>query len=86
MWTDPTSYRNVENGDENYLIWHLPAEKRFGFKNFYLYLKQVNFNLKEHTPKEIQKMFQKIFQVPTISIINRIYYLIKGLAKKVIKK
>ena len=36
MWTRP-SYRNVSSTDREFLIWHLPAEKRYGFqKLFYL--------------------------------------------------
>lgn len=81
MWTDPTSYRNIQNGDEKYLIWHLPAEKRFGFKIYFLFLKKINFNLNLHDPEQSQVMFQKIFQVPAISFTNRIYYIIKKLVK-----
>ncbi len=35
MWTQPFRYRNMEPGDELITLWHVPAEKRFGWRRLY---------------------------------------------------
>jgi hypothetical protein len=35
MWTDLSSTVNLEKGDENRLLWHLPAEKKHGFIRYF---------------------------------------------------
>ncbi len=84
LWTDPASFRNVEKGDENFLIWHLPAEKRFGFKKMFLFLEERNFDLKENF--NLVQYMKKNFQVPVISNRNIIFYLAKRALKKFLPK
>jgi hypothetical protein len=86
IWTDPTTYRNVIPGDENYKIWHLPAEKRYGFKKLFKLLKKNRFDLNAFPTEELVKKLKIIFQVPSIPYNNKIYYFIKGLAKVLLKK
>lgn len=35
MWTDLSSAVNLEKGDENRMLWHLPAEKKNGFIRYF---------------------------------------------------
>jgi len=35
MWTNPHVFRNIDANDVNFPIWHLPAEKKRGFKKLY---------------------------------------------------
>ncbi len=35
MWTQPLRHQNVRPGDEDFALWHLPAEKRYGLRRLY---------------------------------------------------
>lgn len=86
LWTDPSSFRNVKKGDENYMIWHLPPEKRFGFDKMFNFLKKNDFNLHAYTLQQLCAYMQRTFQVPYISYKKYFYYLIKKTVKKLVKK
>lgn len=81
LWTDPSSYRNVENGDENYMIWHLPGEKRFGFDKMFRFLKKNNFDLQAFTVPQASKYMRQTFQIPSISYNKQFIYFIKKTVK-----
>lgn len=86
LWTDPSSYRNIKKGDEDLTIWHLPGEKRFGFKKMFNYLKKINFNVTGITDTDLNKYLQKTFQVPIVSYNRYLYYLLKRTVKKLVKR
>ncbi len=86
LWTDPSSYRNVKKGDENFMIWHLPAEKRVGFKKMFNHLKDCDFNVNAYTSQELCKYMQHTFQVPSVAYTKYFYYLIKKTAKVLLNK
>ena len=70
MWTAP-HYRNIECGDENYIIWHLPSEKERGLINIYSILTK---NEGEYISlEEYQKIIRKTLGIPKRSI-NRYLY------------
>ncbi|MEP7142928.1 MAG: hypothetical protein ABI707_08660 [Ferruginibacter sp.] len=83
LWTDPTTFRNVEQKDMHLSIWHLPAEKRKGFKKFFLWLKNINFILDTTNNETFQRRIQKTFLVPGIPIRHKPYYTAKFFVKKV---
>jgi len=86
LWTDPSSFRNVRKGDDSYIIWHLPAEKRFGFNKMFHFLKKSSFNVNAFSSEQIYKYMQKTFQVPDISYNKQFYYLVKKTVKKLVNK
>ncbi len=86
LWTDPTAYRNVQPEDANLLIWHLPAEKRNGFKKVFQLLTKINFNPEEINVEILQKKAAMIFSIPKISKFKNIYYFFKRLGKTMLKK
>ncbi|MES2491750.1 MAG: hypothetical protein V4579_00550 [Pseudomonadota bacterium] len=42
IWTSPR-YSSVAPGDERLLLWHLPAEKRYGLRDLFNYLRRADF-------------------------------------------
>lgn len=42
IWTSPR-YSSVAPGDERLLLWHLPAEKRYGLRDVYKMLRKAGF-------------------------------------------
>jgi lipopolysaccharide biosynthesis glycosyltransferase len=86
MWTDPTTYRNIDTGDQHFKIWHLPAEKRYGFKTFFKFLKKQSFDLNAFTNEQLIKKFERTFQIPQLNVSRKIFFIVKNIAKKIMKK
>ena len=82
LWTDPTSYRNVESGDAALLIWHLPAEKRFGFRQLFEWLQKQAFKLNTTKPEQVRQRLQHTFLIPFIPLQRKPYFAGKYLVKK----
>ncbi len=38
LWTQPLRFRNTAPDDENLVLWHVPAEKRYGLRRLYAVL------------------------------------------------
>jgi hypothetical protein len=85
LWTDPTNYRNIEKSDENLLLWHLPSEKRFGFKKMFRWLSLVNFNMDLIDPTLLRARMEFLFSIPSISIRRKLFYTVKGAGKMLLK-
>lgn len=83
LWTDPTTFRNIEKNDENLHIWHLPAEKRHGFKVLFEWLQKVDFTLRKDNSSQIKNRLQNIFLIPVIPLQRRPFFAGKYLYKKV---
>ena len=62
IWTSPR-YRTAEPGDENLPLWHLPAEKRFGFVDLFRDLARKGFP-SAMDPAEFKAMAQARFGLP----------------------
>ena len=43
LWTQPLKHRNVHTSDQNLLLWHLPAEKKYGIRRVYESLLKVDY-------------------------------------------
>lgn len=84
LWTDPSTYRNVIPTDSQLAIWHLPAEKRKGFRHFFLWLKTISFNLNAVSDSILQQRIRQTFLVPGIPISKLPYYATKTLVKKIL--
>ncbi len=82
LWTDPTSFRNVESSDVNLAVWHLPAEKRFGFKQLFGWLQKINFRPESVSKEQIRQRLQHTFLIPSIPLQRRPYFAGKYLVKK----
>ena len=62
IWASPR-YGNGEPGDENLPLWHLPAEKRFGFVDLFRDLARKGFP-SAMDPAEFKAMAQARFGLP----------------------
>ena len=62
IWTSPR-YRTAEPGDQNLPLWHLPAEKRFGFVDLFRDLARKGFPA-EMDPAEFKAMALARFGLP----------------------
>lgn len=51
LWTDLSSSVNIEAGDEQRMLWHLPAEKKNGFIKYFRILAKNNLSLAGHEKK-----------------------------------
>lgn len=86
LWTDPSSLRNVDNGDEKKAVWHLPAQKRSGFKKMFTWLVKHEFDHNRISKEQFLDFAKRYFEVPKISIGGKVFYFLKGCAKILIKK
>lgn len=86
LWTNGSSYRNVEPADADLLIWHLPAEKRYGFKQLFDRLKKKQFALSTNEAGTLDKELRHLFKVPNVPLKYQVYYFIRKSAKKLLKK
>ncbi len=85
LWTDPTSFRNIRTNDEKLLVWHLPAEKRTGFRKFFNWLQSKKFQLDHNiiSVPVFHKRIQKTFLVPGIPFIQKSFFAVKSIAKRI---
>lgn len=60
IWTDSKSFRNTEESDFNLTIWHLPAEKKYGFNRLFKILEK-NKTLIDIDEYKYQKLIYKYF-------------------------
>lgn len=86
LWTDPTTMRNIELKDEFLPIWHLPAEKRTGFKSFFKLLRNHDFSLEKYSHNQLNNLTKRLFSIPNLSLTQKIYYEIKKTAKLLLRK
>lgn len=75
IWTNPVFYRNVEPSDIELIIWHLPAEKRYGLENLY----EIFINDKSNygfdlSDSEYLKTVFKSLGIPRLSTQMKIKY------------
>jgi len=85
LWTDPTSMRNVVNGDENLKIWHLPSEKRNGFNKAFHFVKDYDFDCNSLSDTLLIDTLKTFCSIPQITLSRNIYYFFKGIGKKILK-
>jgi len=85
LWTDPTSMRNVLHGDEDLKIWHLPSEKRYGFKKAFHFIKRHKFDYKSLSDIVLIENLKAFCSIPRIRVSRNIYYFFKGIGKKILK-
>lgn len=80
LWTDLASGVNLEENDVNLTIWHLPGEKKHGFKNTFRLLSQKNgYSL--HAFENDLKRYYRIEP----STKDKLYMSTKGQLKKIYK-
>lgn len=69
MWTQPLKYQNVVKGDESVTLWHLPAEKRYGFKRLYdVFVSDINQKVLLSSDDEFNKLLRTKLGVPKNSL------------------
>jgi len=77
IWTNPLFYRNVEAGDGELTLWHLPAEKTFGFVRLFRRLIRLpRYGL--YTSGDIYRaIIRESMGVPHLSVRMRVTYYIQ---------
>ena len=78
IWTNIVFFRNAVNDDSSLSIWHLPAEKRFGFEKMYNYVikNQKNYAFEITDQEYLLKAFN-FFSVPKLTLKRKIeFYLV----------
>lgn len=85
MWTDPTNFRNVLMEDQNFAIWHVPAEKKYGIEKLFQIFKSNNFDSKRFTNENYSKMISHELGVPAIPFKRKVFFTTKGAVKKMYK-
>jgi hypothetical protein len=84
LWTDLSSAVNIETGDEQRLLWHLPAEKKNGFIRYFRLMGKNNYSLAgfEHKLKSMFRikptMRDKIAMMARIPL-KKTYKLLKAI-------
>jgi len=68
IWTN-LKHSTVEPGDEAYLLWHMPAEKRYGFEYIFADMAKRGFPT-DIKPTEFLRLAQRHCGVPTKSTIK----------------
>jgi hypothetical protein len=78
IWTNPVFYRNVEKGDEDLFIWHLPSEKRFGIEKLYHLLVNKRSDYGRGLDDEaFSRLLQKKIGIPKMGLGKYLnYYLL----------
>jgi len=62
MWTRP-SFRNVASADRALLIWHLPAEKRYGFQQLFYLIELDTKNLTSLNDDQFEDLVAKLVRL-----------------------
>ncbi|WP_207532063.1 hypothetical protein [Desertivirga arenae] len=87
IWTNPLFYRNVSTTDVNLTIWHLPAEKTFGFAKLYeLFVLKSNNYGRSILNYEYQEMVQEAMTVPYLPVVRKFNYYTISCYKAFMKK
>jgi len=63
IWTNFEDL-NAARSDELLTLWHLPAEKRFGFRRLWRHLKASQCNWRSLTPDEINRLTSRYMGIP----------------------
>lgn len=82
IWTNPLFYRNVNPTDKDLMIWHMPAEKCFGFASLFDWLIFRVDNYSNDLSNEILLLhMQKHFGIPYLQPSKRMIYFVKSCHK-----
>lgn len=79
MWT-AVQCDNIEKQDSNLIIWHLPAEKKYGFKRLFDYFKDINCTCDEYL-----MYCRRLLNIPgkrMIRKMKRIFWKVKTKVRK----
>lgn len=74
MWTRP-SFRNVSSADRGFLIWHLPAEKRYGFQKLFDMLEPGTKTLTDLSDREFEELIARLVRLELSPLEKLGYFL-----------
>ena len=63
MWTHFEDF-NIVDSDLDLAIWHVPAEKRYGFRRLWIWLSQSGRDWREFPPEEINRITTRYMGIP----------------------
>ena len=81
LWT-ARNFRTVLEADRTLPIWHLPAEKRYGFVDMFRWMAERDFDT-EINAIEFHSVTERIFGIPNPSLHKRMKDLIRGIRHKI---
>jgi len=84
LWTDPSSFRNVNKDDDNLYIWHLPKHKVSGFPKLFKLLKSKEFSTTSFSKEAYRLMMKKLFTIPDLTLRNKLYFRLRKTAKYIL--
>ena len=73
IWTNPVFYRNTDGKESELYIWHVPAEKRMGFKTLFKLLADNKFKL-DHLSNDLVPLLTKKLGVSNLSKKEVVHY------------
>lgn|SRR5579872_5845208 len=79
MWTRP-SFRNVSSSDRSFLIWHLPAEKRYGLQQLFYLFERDTGNLAGLSDKKFEDLAAKLIRLE-LSPFERAWFFLYPMIK-----
>jgi len=87
IWTNPLFYRNVSSSDVNLTIWHLPAEKTFGFVKLYDFFIHKSFRYGATIPtSQFIEIVQEAVTIPYLPVVRKFNYYTISCYKAFMKK
>ena len=72
IWTSFKGYRNSSSSDLDLVMWHLPSEKRFGFKRYFKRAARAASGFDSMSADEYLLYVSGLMNVPSLSLRNRI--------------
>lgn len=86
IWTNPLFYRNVEAGDGDLVLWHLPAEKTFGFIRLFRILSRLpEYGIYTHG-EAYRELIRESMGVPHLPLWMHAGYYIKSYYRALAKR
>lgn len=87
IWTNPLFYRNVEPGDVELCIWHLPSEKTFGlFKLYDLFLNRFRNLGLDMSDQKYMIIVEKTLGIPYLPFGMKMEYYTKSYYRAIKKR
>lgn len=74
IWTNPLFYREVRASDSDLFIWHLPAEKTYGFHRLYEHLKNLPGFGKNLPELSFLQLAQEELGIPNLPVKRKVQY------------
>jgi len=72
IWTSFKGYNNSSESDLDLVMWHLPSEKRFGFRRYYAAVRRKPTLFDGVPQSEFVRYLSRVMNVPRMTVKNRV--------------